>query len=302
MLSTKSRSAPVPEVLARLEHLYGDASCSLDYGRPLELLAATILSAQCTDARVNMVTPELFRRFPTAASLAAAPPGAIEEVIRSTGFFNAKAKSLRGMARALVEKHAGEVPHTMAELHALPGVGRKTANVVLGNVWHAPDGVVVDTHVGRLARRLGWTKHADPVKAEQDLNRAIPKERWTWISHALILHGRRICSSQRPKCDLCTLADLCPKIGVESKEEREKAKRKRKTRISSKVKKAEATGATRRARPAKAVNAHSKKLSAASGAASGVAIAKAVHAPSKKNPRSRPKAVQKSPVSSGGRR
>ena len=236
MPSKKSAPAPIPETLARLEHLYGDASCSLDFGRPLELLAATILSAQCTDARVNMVTPELFRRFPDAASLAAAPPGALEEVIRSTGFFNAKAKSLRGMAKTLVEKYGGEVPRTMEELHALPGVGRKTANVVLGNVWHAPDGVVVDTHVGRLARRLGWTKHADPVKAEQDLNRVIPRDRWTWISHALILHGRRICSSQRPKCDLCTLADICPKVGVETKEDREKKKKK----ISSKVKRAKA--------------------------------------------------------------
>ncbi len=193
--SPKSRPAPVPETLARLEHLYGDAGCSLDFGRPLELLAATILSAQCTDARVNMVTPELFRRFPDAAAPSRPRrPGALEEVIRSTGFFNAKAKSLRGMAKALVEKHGGEVPRTMAELHALPGVGRKTANVVLGNVWNTPDGVVVDTHVGRLARRLGWTKNADPVKVEQDLNRKVPEKRWTWISHALILHGRRICS------------------------------------------------------------------------------------------------------------
>jgi len=220
MLSKKSLSASVPETLARLEHLYGDAGCSLDFGRPLELLAATILSAQCTDSRVNMVTPELFRRFPDAAALAAAPPGALEEVIRSTGFFNAKAKSLRGMAKALVEKHGGEVPRTMAELHALPGVGRKTANVVLGNVWNTPDGVVVDTHVGRLARRLGWTRNADPVKVEQDLNRKVPEKRWTWISHALILHGRRICASQRPKCDLCTLADICPKVGVENKKKR----------------------------------------------------------------------------------
>jgi endonuclease III len=212
--------APVSETLARLEHLYGDASCSLDFGRPLELLVATILSAQCTDTRVNMVTPEVFKRFPDAVALAAAPPGALEEIIRSTGFFNAKAKSLRGMARGLAEKHGGEVPRTMAELHALPGVGRKTANVVLGNVWNAPDGVVVDTHVGRLTRRLGWTRQTDAVKAERDLNKIIPKDRWTWISHALIQHGRRICSSQRPKCDLCTLADICPKVGVVAKEEK----------------------------------------------------------------------------------
>jgi len=218
--------APVSETLARLEHLYGDASCSLDFGRPLELLVATILSAQCTDTRVNIVTPEVFKRFPDAVALAAAPPGALEEIIRSTGFFNAKAKSLRGMAKKLVEKHGGEVPRTMTELHALPGVGRKTANVVLGNVWGTPGGVVVDTHVGRLARRLGWTKQTNPVKAERDLNKIIPTERWTWISHALIQHGRRICSSQRPKCNLCTLADICPKMGVEKKKKTKKKKRK----------------------------------------------------------------------------
>jgi endonuclease-3 len=216
--------APVSETLARLEHLYGDASCSLDFGRPLELLVATILSAQCTDTRVNIVTPEVFKRFPDAVALAAAPPGALEEIIRSTGFFNAKAKSLRGMAKKLVEKHGGEVPRTMTELHALPGVGRKTANVVLGNVWGTPGGVVVDTHVGRLARRLGWTKQTNPVKAERDLNKIIPTERWTWISHALIQHGRRICSSQRPKCNLCTLADICPKMGVEKKKKKKKRK------------------------------------------------------------------------------
>jgi endonuclease-3 len=231
MPSKKSPPASVPKTLSRLEHLYGDAGCSLDFGSPLQLLAATILSAQCTDARVNMVTPELFRRFPAAEALASAPAGTLEDVIRSTGFYNAKAKSLRGMAKALVAKHGGEVPRTMEELHALPGVGRKTANVVLGNVWNAPDGVVVDTHVGRLARRLGWTRQEDPVKVEQDLNREIPRARWTWISHALILHGRRICASQRPKCDLCTLADICPKIGVEEK---------RKKKTSLKVKRAKA--------------------------------------------------------------
>ncbi len=213
-------AAPVDLTLKRLEHLYGDAACSLDFQSPLELLVATILSAQCTDTRVNIVTPEVFKRFPDAVALAAAPPGALEEIIRSTGFFNAKAKSLRGMAKKLVEKHGGEVPRTMTELHALPGVGRKTANVVLGNVWGTPGGVVVDTHVGRLARRLGWTKQTNPVKAERDLNKIIPTERWTWISHALIQHGRRICSSQRPKCNLCTLADICPKVGVEKKKKR----------------------------------------------------------------------------------
>ena len=258
MPSRRSPPAPVPETLARFEHLYGGAGTSLDFGSPLELLVATILSAQCTDARVNMVTPEVFRRFPDAAALAAAPPGALEKVIRSTGFFNAKAKSLRGMARAVLERHGGLVPRTMDELLALPGVGRKTANVVLGNVWGTPDGVVVDTHVGRLSRRLGWTKETDPAKVERDLNAIIPKERWTWLPHALILHGRRICSSQRPRCDLCTLADICPKVGVGEKKKNE---RKRKTKISLKVKSAGATGAARRAGHAQAAHATSKRIS-----------------------------------------
>ena len=280
--------ALVPETLARLEHLYGDAGCSLDFGRPLELLVATILSAQCTDARVNMVTPEVFKRFSDARALAAAPPGALEEVIRSTGFFNAKAKSLRGMAKSLVEKHGGEVPRTMRELHALPGVGRKTANVVLGNVWNAPDGVVVDTHVGRLARRLGWTRQTDAVKAERDLNKIIPKDLWTWISHALILHGRRICSSQRPKCDLCTLADICPKVGVVAREkEKEAAKKKRRKekKISLKV--------TRKRK-------RKRKRKKATGAVRRVRHARSFHAPSKKSPvpNARPQAACRTPVPS----
>jgi endonuclease-3 len=246
-------AAPVAEALARLDHLYADAVCSLDFRSPLEILVATILSAQCTDTRVNQVTPEVFRRFPDAAALAASPPGALEDVIRSTGFFNAKAKSLRGMARVLMAKHGGEVPRTMEALHALPGVGRKTANVVLGNVWGTPDGVVVDTHVGRLARRLGWTRQTDAVKAERDLNRIIPRDRWTWISHALIQHGRRICTARRPRCERCTLADICPKVGVDMGKE--------KTKISLKVKRnrATVTSAARRARHARGPHAPSKK-------------------------------------------
>jgi endonuclease III len=236
-------AAPVAETIARLSHLYADAACSLDFRSPLELLVSTILSAQCTDTRVNQVTPEVFRRFPGAADLAASAPGALEDIIRSTGFFNAKARSLRGMAKALVKDHGGEVPRTMEALHALPGVGRKTANVVLGNVWGAPDGVVVDTHVGRLARRLGWTRQTDAVKAERDLNRIVPKERWTWISHALIQHGRRICTARRPQCERCTLADICPKVGVEA-------------------------GAARRARPARPLHAPSKKSSSSSSSSS----------------------------------
>ena len=251
-------AAPVGPTLKRLEHLYGDAGCSLDFQKPLELLVATILSAQCTDARVNQVTPELFRCFPDVAALAASPPGALEEIIRSTGFFNAKAKSLRGMAKALVSEHGGEVPRTMEALHALPGVGRKTANVVLGNVWGTPDGVVVDTHVGRLARRLGWTRQTDAVKAERDLNRIIPRDRWTWISHALIQHGRRICTARRPQCERCTLADLCPKVGVEAAGSQEK-KKKRKISLKVKRKRTPATAAARRVGHAKAIHAPSKK-------------------------------------------
>ena len=206
--------APVGETLDRLEAAYGDAGCSLGHTSPLELLVATILSAQCTDARVNLVTPEVFRSFPDAASLASAPRGALEKAIRTTGFFNAKAKAIRGATRAIVEKHGGEVPRTMDALLALPGVGRKTANVVLGTAFAAPDGVVVDTHVGRLARRLGWSAETDPGNVERDLNAAIPRDRWVWVGHALILHGRRVCSARKPRCAGCTLADLCPKRGV----------------------------------------------------------------------------------------
>jgi endonuclease-3 len=235
-------AAPVAKTIARLDHLYADAACSLDFQSPLKLLVATILSAQCTDTRVNQVTPEVFRRFPDAAALAASPPGALEDVIRSTGFFNAKAKSLRGMARVLVTKYGGDVPRTMEALQALPGVGRKTANVVLGNVWGTPDGVVVDTHVGRLARRLGWTRETDAVKAERDLNRIIPKDRWTWISHALIQHGRRICTARRPQCERCTLSDICPKRGVAAAQKKRKDEKERKRKISLKVKRASRTG------------------------------------------------------------
>jgi endonuclease III len=206
--------APTGATLERLTAAYGDAGCSLGHRSPLELLVATILSAQCTDARVNLVTPDVFRRFPDAASLAAAPRGTLEKVIRTTGFFNAKAKSIRGAAKAIVEKHGGEVPRTMEALRALPGVGRKTANVVLGNAFGEPDGVVVDTHVGRLARRLGWSAHDDPEKVERDLNARIPPDRWVWISHALIQHGRRVCTARKPRCATCPLEELCPKIGV----------------------------------------------------------------------------------------
>jgi endonuclease-3 len=209
------KGASIPAVIAHLEATYPDARCWLDHSSALELLISTILSAQCTDARVNQVTPGLFRRFPSVRALAEAPPGELEEEIRPTGFFNAKAKSIRGACRRMLEAHGGEVPRSIEELVALPGVGRKTANVVLGNIWNEPDGVVVDTHVGRLARRLGWSRHTDPEKVEAELNALVPRERWVFLGHALIEHGRRICSARKPYCDRCPLEDLCPKVGVE---------------------------------------------------------------------------------------
>lgn len=209
----KAPPAPAADVVARLRTEFPGADCSLDHADAFQLLVSTVLSAQCTDARVNSVTPALFRRFPTPAAMAAAGPE-LEELIRSTGFFNAKARSIRGACRAIVDGHGGKVPQTMPELNALPGVGRKTANVVLGNAFGAPDGVVVDTHVGRLARRLGWSRHADPEKVERDLNALLPREEWVFAGHALILHGRRTCSSRSPRCPECPLADLCPKVGV----------------------------------------------------------------------------------------
>jgi len=212
--AAKKAPAPPAETLDRLRAGYPDADCALGHESPLELLVATILSAQCTDARVNLVTPELFRRFPDAASLARAPKGTLEKVIRSTGFFNSKAKAIRGAAKAIVEVHGGEVPRSMAALRALPGVGRKTANVVLGTAFGDPDGVVVDTHVGRLARRLGWSRHTDPEKVERDLNALFPRESWVFLGHALILHGRAVCAARKPRCEPCELKDLCPREGV----------------------------------------------------------------------------------------
>jgi endonuclease-3 len=211
-------AAPVAEVLRRLSETYPEAHCSLVNESPLQLLIATILSAQCTDARVNMVTPPLFRRFPDAESLASAPEEELEELIRSTGFYKSKARSIRGAARAIVRDHAGEVPRTMEQLLELPGVGRKTANVVLGNAFGTPDGVVVDTHVGRLSRRLGWTRQTDPEKVESDLGSKVPKSDWVFVAHALIEHGRARCMARNPRCDACTLNDICPRRGVKAKE------------------------------------------------------------------------------------
>jgi endonuclease-3 len=193
---------------------YPDAHCELDYRNPFELIAATILSAQCTDKRVNMVTPALFQRYPNAAALANADAGDVETIIQSTGFFRSKAKSLIGMARALADHHDGQVPPHMDELVALPGVGRKTANVVLGNAFSINDGVVVDTHVARLSARLGFTKHTDPIKIEQDLMPLFPRDRWTMLSHLLIWHGRRVCDARKPRCGDCVVVELCPSRAV----------------------------------------------------------------------------------------
>ena len=198
------------EIQRRLTAEYPDAHCELDHRNPFELAVATILSAQCTDKRVNLVTPELFRRWPTPEALAKAPLREIEKVIRSTGFFRNKAKSLKGLARALVAEHGGDVPRTTQELVALPGIGRKTANVILGNAFGLNEGIVVDTHVARLSRRFGLTRETDPVRIERALIPLFDRPTWTMLSHLLIWHGRRVCDARRPRCSDCVLSDICP--------------------------------------------------------------------------------------------
>ena len=204
------RTAWTREVVRRLKKAYPEATCALEHRTPFELLVATILSAQCTDVRVNMVTPALFAKYPTPRSLAEADQADVEELIRSTGFFRNKAKNLIGMARALVERHEGEVPADMEALRVLPGVGRKTANVVLGNAFGMNEGVTVDTHVARLAKLLGLTRHTDPIKIERDLMDLVPRRDWTLVSHLLIWHGRQVCIARRPRCDECVLRHGCP--------------------------------------------------------------------------------------------
>jgi endonuclease-3 len=210
VLRAAALKAQAAEILRRLLALYPDAHCELDYRNPYELAVATILSAQCTDKRVNMVTPELFRRWPDAEALSQAPREEIEQVIQSTGFFRNKAKSLSGFATQVVERHGGEVPAEMDALVVLPGIGRKTANVVLGNAYGINEGIVVDTHVQRLSRRFGLTKESDPVKVERALVPLFPREHWTMLSHLMIWHGRRVCDARKPKCGDCALADICP--------------------------------------------------------------------------------------------
>ena len=208
--SFPDRQARTFKIIASLAGAYPTAHCELNFSNPLELLVATILSAQCTDKRVNIVTAELFKKFRRASDYAEAPLAEIEWFIRTTGFFRNKAKNIQACCRKLVELHGGEVPRTMEDLIHLDGVGRKTANVVLGNVFNINVGVVVDTHVGRLSLRLGLTREANPEKVEQDLMKLVPREQWTLFSHWLIWHGRRRCSARKPDCAACEIRALCP--------------------------------------------------------------------------------------------
>jgi endonuclease III len=196
-----------------LAELYPDAHCELDFTNPLELVVATILSAQCTDHRVNLVTPVLFAKYRTAADYAAADRAEVEQIIESTGFFRAKTTSLIGLGQALCERFGGEVPGRLADLVTLPGVGRKTANVVLGNAFGVP-GITVDTHFARLSQRFGWTQQSDPVKIEHEVGDLLPKAEWTMLSHRLIWHGRRVCHARKPACGACAVAALCPAFGT----------------------------------------------------------------------------------------
>lgn len=212
--SRKARAVRAAEIYDLLSSEYPDAHCELDFENAFQLAVATILSAQTTDERVNMVTPRLFERYPDARALASAEQAEVEEIIRSTGFFRNKAKSIIGFARGVIAEHGGEVPATMSELSALPGVGRKTANVILGNAFGLAEGVVVDTHVARLARLLGLAHEKSPEKIEQQLMELFERDRWTMLSHLLIWHGRRICIARRPRCEQCVVSRLCPSSRV----------------------------------------------------------------------------------------
>src|SRR5437660_4249880 len=209
-----ARRLRVRKIVARLGQAYPEATCALRHQSALELLVATILSAQSTDALVNMVTPALFAKYRSARDLAGADPAVLEQEIHSTGFFRNKTKSIIGMAQALLERHGGEVPDTMDALVQLPGVGRKTANVVLGTWFRKNKGIVVDTHVQRLSTLLGFTRETDPVKIERDLMALVPRDKWTWFSHTLILHGRRVCIARRPRCEICVVNRWCPSSRV----------------------------------------------------------------------------------------
>jgi endonuclease-3 len=212
--STVTKKERAQKICDALQRTYPDAHCELNFSNPLELLVATILSAQCTDKRVNIVTAELFKKYRSAKDFADVPLKEIEAAVKTTGFFRNKAKNIQNCCRALVEKFGGEVPRTMDELHALAGVGRKTANVVLGNAFGINVGVVVDTHVTRLTNRLGLTKKNDAVKIERELMKLVPQKDWTLFSHWLIWHGRRRCAARKPDCENCEIKNLCPQIGV----------------------------------------------------------------------------------------
>ena len=212
--SSPGRRARCAEIISRLRHAYPDARCSLDYTNPLELLVATVLSAQCTDKRVNIVTKTLFKKYRTAADYAQAPPGELEADIRSTGFYRNKAKSLRACCADLVAKHRSQVPDTLESLTSLHGIGRKTANVILGNAFAKAEGIVVDTHVSRLTQRMGLTRQKTPEKIEQDLMTVVPRKDWIDFAHLLIFHGRRRCMARNPDCAHCEVNRLCPKISV----------------------------------------------------------------------------------------
>jgi endonuclease-3 len=216
---TRSRWPPDParvrSIVEGLEELYPDVDCELDRETPFQLVCATILSAQCTDDRVNKVTPELFRRYPTPQTMARAPLPTLEGIIRSTGFYKQKAKSLKGTATLLLERFGGEIPKTIAELTTLLGVARKTANVVLGTAYGIAEGIVVDTHIQRLAMRLALTRASDPIGIEKDLMKVFPREVWIRVGHQIIWHGRRVCFARKPNCAGCTLAPFCPSAGLE---------------------------------------------------------------------------------------
>jgi endonuclease-3 len=214
MKTTDPRRRHARRIAQRLARAYPDASCALDYDNPLQLLVATILSAQCTDARVNVVTPTLFARYPDAAAFAAAVPRELRQLLRSINFYKNKTRNIIKCCRQLVERHGGEVPRTMEELVPLPGIGRKTANVILSNAFGVP-GIVVDTHLGRLSRRMGLTAETNPVKVERDLMGLLPRPQWSMFSHRMIVHGRQVCHARNPDCAGCALAAVCPRVGVE---------------------------------------------------------------------------------------
>lgn len=213
-MPTEDARQRIGAILERLREAYPNATTELRWSSPFELLIVTVLSAQTTDKKVNEVSPELFRRYPTPEALAQANPEELEPLLRPLGYFRQKARTIVNLACQLVERHGGEVPRSMEELTALPGVGRKTAAIVLGTAFGIREGIAVDTHVSRVSQRLGLTSHKTPDKIEQDLMALVPREDWTWFGHALVLHGRYVCLARRPRCSQCVLADLCPRIGV----------------------------------------------------------------------------------------